>query len=127
MYPYVPAGRGGGDYSESPKAQLRFKQESVAALPRGILDSKGDGLTSIDLVILEASPSSILAADPREAGGPICWRGSNRPKLRIAEIRRDDVESISYLNPTSRSVPPLLPVCAGQYAGEQLDLCCPAD
>jgi len=127
VYPYIPAVRGGGDYSESPKVLLHFKKDNLASLPPGILASGGDGLTSEERVILEITSSSILAVDPREAGGPKCWRGPNRPKIRITEIRRDDVESIAYSNVKEPTGPLFLPVCSEQYTSAKLGECCPAD
>lgn len=97
VYPYVPAVRGGGDYTESPRVLLRFKADSAGSLPVGTLGaSAGNGLTSRDLMILEVTSTSVFVADPAEGGGPEMWRGPERPLLKIIEIRRDDVETISY-------------------------------
>jgi hypothetical protein len=93
VYPYIPAVKGGGDYTSATPVVLAFDTNRVGSLPKEVIQ----GLNSKEMILLDASSSSIFLASIKDAGGPAEWRkhsATNRPA--VYEIRRDAVVSIGY-------------------------------
>ncbi len=95
VYPFIPAERGGGSFTETPLATLRFKGDASGALPLGLLDCRSAKCDCTKpLVVIEETNYSIFVADPDDAGGPFAWRVGARPA--ITSVNRDQIASVSY-------------------------------
>ncbi len=89
VMPYIPATRGGGDFTVSPRAVLYFKDSSV---PRGlskILSKEKQTKSTLPLIIISDSSSVIFVADPKDAGGPVEWRKKLRNRPTVYAIQKD--------------------------------------
>ena len=91
IYPFIPAGRGGADLSESSAITLTCDAGQATALPTSLIGTVNQGrLTSIPLVAIEEDAESILVAPLEEYR---TWHeerksGTGCPKLpRIFRIR----------------------------------------
>lgn len=109
VYPYIPAEKGGGDYTESHRVHITFATDSethgaeVSGVPAAVQSSNATN----SLIILEENTASIFLADCNDAGSPTNWRRST-DKPVVYEIRRDLIATISHLNSnqTPISAPP---------------------
>jgi len=105
VYSYMPASKGGGDYSSVPNVIVGF-QGSIHSLPKEIinpcyknyLNTNQYSLCSIEMKLIEESSASVFLANPHDAGGPEKWREIRGNKPTIYEIRRENIASIVYLN-----------------------------
>jgi hypothetical protein len=96
IYPYIPAVKGGGDYTMSHPVQLAFDVGASNSIPQYVRNEN----QSNHLILLDANSSCIFLATTNDAGGPEKWRSTtNRPT--VFEIRREAVISIAYLNSTN--------------------------
>ena len=109
IYSYMPASKGGGDYSSVPNIIVGF-QGSMYSLPKEIinpcyknLNTSHYSLCSIEMKLIEESSTSIFLAIPEDAGGPTKWREIRGGKPRIYEIRRENIASIVYLNKVDKN------------------------
>lgn len=91
IYPYVPASRGGGDYTTADKTVLVFKKEISVSGFKEILDTqlKSGEMQSIPLIVISETSGSLFAAIPKEAGGPEAWRKNFTNRPRVFEIAKD--------------------------------------
>ena len=82
VLPFIPAARGGGDYTVSPKAIIQLKPSATAANGMPFV-SNNDKTRTRPLIVIEESSKGIYAADPSDAGGPEEWRvlGGRKPQL----------------------------------------------
>ena len=63
IYPAIPAGRGGGDLSESAAIRVSCDAHSAVAVPPSLIEATKDGrLTTIPLVAIQENAESILVA-----------------------------------------------------------------
>ncbi|HEX8926554.1 MAG TPA: hypothetical protein VF786_12220 [Terriglobales bacterium] len=122
-YPYIPASRGGGDFTASKSVVLYFKPElknipttllptpisvspqvqtkrgqssANAQLPKQPAPEPAPLLISKKLIVIDETAKVLLVADPLEAGGPSAWRLRDKPKVHA--IRRDDLTAVEYQN-----------------------------
>lgn len=96
IYPYIPAYKGGGDYSNTSSVIIHFKDIKADHLPSEIRPKEKIG--SNKLIVIEESTNSIFLVNPNDAGGPIEWRKMGSAKPCIYEIRKENLTSIIYLN-----------------------------
>jgi hypothetical protein len=98
IYPYIPAVKGGGDYTLSRPVQLAFDTNIISSIPQTIRVENQSNC----LILLDANSSFVFLAATNDAGGPTHWRSNtetnNRPT--VYEIRRDAIISITYTNPS---------------------------
>jgi hypothetical protein len=96
IYPYIPAVKGGGDYTWSRPVQLAFDTNFISSIPPMIREKN----QSTCLILLDANSSFVFLAVNNDAGGPKNWRSNtetnNRPT--VYEIRREAIISITYSN-----------------------------
>jgi hypothetical protein len=98
IYPYIPAVKGGGDYTLSHPVQLTFDTRFTNSIPPAV--TKGLQTNCLSLILLDANSSFVFLADTNDAGGPEEWR-SNPNKPTVYEIRREAIISITHLNPAA--------------------------
>jgi hypothetical protein len=96
VYPYIPADKGGGDYTEATLVTIHFQRD--AAVPVKMLELSGvasaDSKQSKPVIIIEETPTSVYVADPKDAGGPYFWRRGSTPT--ILQITRSDIATVEY-------------------------------
>jgi hypothetical protein len=100
VYPYIPAERGGGDYTDAREVVIMFGDKASVRLPPGMARSSCN--CSKPLLILDATASSVFVADPKDGGGPMAWRREGRPAIQVVEIQRDLIGSVLYARPDAR-------------------------
>ena len=103
VYPFIPAAKGGGDYTESLPVHIVFSSNSelygnvASTIPPEIKTN----LDAHRMIMLDENNSFVFLAktnDP-DTNGPAGWRNGNKPK--VYEIRRDAILSITYFNPVA--------------------------
>ncbi len=103
VYPFIPADKGGGDYTEATSVTVRLHEG--AAVPSWILEpprpsrtafSPRDTALSKPLIIIEETADCVYLADPNDAGGPFGWRRGFIPT--IIQVNRSDIASVVYLS-----------------------------
>jgi hypothetical protein len=98
VYPFIPADKGGGDYTEAATVTIRLHDGAI--VPSEMLARSSTPtvskvtITSKPLIIIEETPACVYVADPADAGGPFSWRTGSIPK--IIQITRSDIASIAY-------------------------------
>jgi hypothetical protein len=95
IYPYIPAAKGGGDYTLSHPVQLTFNAEYAQSIPPAVTN----GIQDNCLILLDENSSFVFLASTNDAGGPAKWRNTTN-KPTVYEIRRDAIVSITYTNPS---------------------------
>jgi hypothetical protein len=98
IYPYIPAVKGGGDYTLSHPVQLTFDARFTNSIPPKV--NEGLQTNRLSLILLDANSSFVFLADTNDADGPKKWRSSTK-KPTVYEIRREAIISITHLNPTN--------------------------
>jgi len=94
IFPYIPAAKGGGDYSRGGDVVVMFDPSAIKSIPKDLLEDSHDN-PSRPLKVIESTEQSMFFADPTDAGGPEAWRrGDSAPK--IFEVRRALISGISY-------------------------------
>jgi len=75
VFLYIPATRGGGDYTTSAGVTIDLKHQSVPS---------GPGATK-EMVLIEETSTGVYVANPDDAGGPKEWRKCriNRPDVHF--------------------------------------------
>lgn len=116
VYHYIPAAKGGGDFTDARLVSISLKQDSKVQLPDWLFSrTKKDD--SKALVLIEGATNSIFVADPGEQGGPSNWRRSRACRPRIAEIPRSEIGSLNYLDETFASWERKHPISAATSSG----------
>jgi hypothetical protein len=96
IFHFIPAAKGGGDFTDG-RIVARLSKEYGITLPKELVATEDcDVFVTKNLVLIEASSSSIYVADPTINGGPPNWRlkFTNRPP--VFEIKRDAKTNIEY-------------------------------
>ncbi len=86
VFQNIPATRGGGDYTDSPKVTVTFKEKpAITSVDAKYFDVKTEKST-IPLVLIEETSSAFYLADPKENGGATEWKqiGGRKPNIFIA-------------------------------------------
>jgi len=103
VYPYIPASKGGGDYSDTPLVSLVLNSNLASALPSSILATTvSNKYLSIPMVLIEENNSELYVANPNDptTNARPSWRAGAVPK--VLAIRRDQVIAILYQNGTNK-------------------------
>lgn len=85
VYQNIPATRGGGDYTQSPRVVLTLKGDApTSSLDTRYFDLKNTRLT-IPLILIEETSWAFYLADPKDGGGPEEWKmiGGRKPEILI--------------------------------------------
>jgi MFS family permease len=124
---YLPASRGGGDYSVAPQVVLKLNSDfsrdavtnaflevdSPAASPtvsglkkkpktnEAPLDVKPtpSGFLTRRSVLIEETATTFFIANPSDAGGPTEWRKSQANRPTVLAIERKSILAVEYLVP----------------------------
>ena len=112
VYQYIPAGRGGGDFTTASFVVLQLKPDAKSKslkLPKWLsADNPNDELK---LELIEAGSNSIFVANPwkkipdkgPEESGPRIWRRGRKNRPTVLQISRDQILSIRHLNESYES------------------------
>lgn len=100
VFQNIPATRGGGDYTMSPKLILTLKSAPTTSPVDVKYFDKGDSRVTIPLILIEETSWAFYLADPQDAGGPAEWKtiGGRKPEILIvnkAEVAKLHSESRS--------------------------------
>lgn len=96
IYHYIPAAKGGGDFSEG-RVVLRIEKESAMVLPPDLIAARrGSVFVTRPLVLIETTATAVFVADPATNGGPVMWREGMRRRPSVFEISRDGKVAIEY-------------------------------
>lgn len=94
VFQNIPATRGGGDYTESPKVVLTFKQKPItSSIDSKYISPANDNMT-IPLVLVEETSWAFYLADPTEAGGPAEWKGIGGRKPELFVVNKSEVTKL---------------------------------
>ena len=82
VFPFIPAARGGGDYTISPKVIIHFSP-SASGMNMLPLATSADRTQTRPLILIEETNKGFYTADPTDAGGAEEWRtlGGRKPQL----------------------------------------------
>ncbi len=98
VFQNIPATRGGGDYTASPRVVLTFKSSQSISPANEKYFEKGNTQTTVRLILIEETSWAFFLADPQDAGGPSEWKsiGGRKPEIFIvnkSEVTRLQSES----------------------------------
>lgn len=98
VFQNIPATRGGGNFTASPKVVLTFKAAQVVHGLDGKYFQSGSQQTTVPLVLVEETGWAFYLADPADAGGPVEWKqiGGRKPQILVvnkAEVAKLHSES----------------------------------
>jgi hypothetical protein len=97
VYPYIPAAKGGGDYTHSNRVILALEQDDLWNLPEGLFaDPSYRTTTSESLVLIEQTPDVLYVARDDDEDGPSAWRNMERLP-NVIEISRDELAGIIHV------------------------------
>ena len=97
VYPYIPAGRGGGDFTAEKPSIITFESKYIDSIPKAMRNEKPDEYRSKPVLILHESGSMVYATLQTDAAK---WRMSgriNKPSV-IYSIKKDAVVAIQFDN-----------------------------
>lgn len=105
VYQNIPATRGGGDFTDSPKIRLTFKAQQTPSVSDTRYFEKGSNLCTIPLVLIEETNWALYLADPNEGGGPAEWKQIGGRKPQIFIINKSEVSKLhaESRNPTKHA------------------------
>lgn len=108
IYPYIPAGRGGGDYTTEIKSVLVFDSKFKDVFPAELIDESAQRLQSKPLFILRDTIDNVIVAVPIKENkdmnikenGPFQWRklGKDNKPQALFGIKREEILYIVYKN-----------------------------
>jgi hypothetical protein len=90
VFLYIPATRGGGDYTVSPQVSIDLKQRSAP-------DTAATKTKA--MVLIEETSTGIYVADPDDAGGPKEWRKSRSKRPNVHFYGYDSISHLLYTQP----------------------------
>ena len=91
IYTFIPAFKGGGDFSLEPSIHLVFKPDSLAGIPAQVIAANNDN----HLVILEQTDKLVYLADKTAADGAENWWKTRPP---VYEVQMDTITTIEHDN-----------------------------
>jgi len=95
VFPFIPAARGGGDYTVSSKAIVHLKPSALGTNPIPWVSSS-DRSRTCPIIVIEENCNGIYTADPTEAGGPEEWRVLGGRKPRLVFFNYDVIATLEY-------------------------------
>lgn len=98
VFQNIPATRGGGDFTMSPRVVLTMKSNPPTSPIDGKYFDKSTPQITIPLILIEETTWAFYLADPQDAGGPTEWKsiGGRKPEILIlnkAEVAKLHSES----------------------------------
>ena len=97
MYHYIPAVKGGGDYTSSPLVRVVLKDLDKNLLAKWLINAENPGG---ELVLIEATSTAVYVANPADHGGARKWRQARENRPQVQEIARASIVSIEHLQTT---------------------------
>jgi hypothetical protein len=95
VYPFIPAARGGGDYTISPKVTIYLKNHNTT-IPSSNIASACKNNWTCPLILVEQTTKGIYTADPLKAGGPEEWRSIGGRKPPLTFYNYDIIAKLEY-------------------------------
>jgi hypothetical protein len=100
VFQYIPAGKGGGDFTRAGLVKLEFSADTKP--PQFLFDRNPQ--QQLELIL--ATDTSVFVANPYEKVGdktqtgigPAYWRKGRRFRPRVVEFSRSSIATITYLN-----------------------------
>jgi hypothetical protein len=103
VYPYVPATRGGGDFTVMADVRISLRDEKVLNLPASLgTTSQTDYFRTARFKVIDSTPDTLFLADVNSGNGPPAWREWPVDTRRLAnvpfiiEIPTSEVSSVVY-------------------------------
>jgi len=97
VYHYIPAGKGGGDFSSVSLIQITLtNKDPKSELPTSLTTSNHNK----ELVLIEGTSASIFVANPADHGGPVNWRKGRHNRPSVVEVQRSAIGFITYTEDT---------------------------
>lgn len=102
IFQNIPATRGGGDYTASPRVVLTFKSPQSLAPANMKYFEKGSTQMTVRLILIEETSWAFFLADPEDAGGPSEWKSIGGRKPQIFVVNKSEVAQLQSesRNPT---------------------------
>ena len=102
VFPFIPAVRGGGDYSAAPTVRVYLKEQAQRETLGPYLDTTSRQVARTKpIIFLEETATTLFVASPDDAGGPCQWRLDADKKPPVLSINRDAIANVQYLSPAS--------------------------
>ena len=96
VYPFIPAAKGGGDYTESPTVRLTFRPIPLVDAALYPEDEIHDDLSKRSAyVLIEQTPEALYLANAAPGLPPERWRDM-RELPTLVEVRRDAIDRVVY-------------------------------
>jgi len=98
VYCYIPAFKGGGDFTTESQAVLHFDPRFSSSLPSQIMDSSKTNQQSLPVFILQQNTHAYFLALTNSANNPNTWRlvGRTNKPTTIYTVGREAVLATSY-------------------------------
>lgn len=94
IYPYIPASKGGGNFTDETPIHIIFKPDFTESAPKEV----GVAEQGNHLILLEESSGFVFVADKTAVGGTTNWQNDRPP---VYEIRLDTIMTIVRNNTDS--------------------------
>lgn len=94
VYHFIPAGKGGGDFTKTSLIKLHLSQCNNSWTPEYLYH----GDTEKEFILIDGTNASVFVANPMDKGGPINWRRNRRNRPSVIEIPRSEIMAIEYIN-----------------------------
>ncbi|MBF0548813.1 MAG: hypothetical protein HQM08_30610 [Candidatus Riflebacteria bacterium] len=97
IFPYIPATRGGGDYSQLPNVVFQIKSKDFKNELNEkyfSVSSSSQHLLTVPVILIDETSSFFYIADPNENGGAENWRKNSDSKPEIIGIAKSEVSGI---------------------------------
>ncbi|MCY2995409.1 MAG: hypothetical protein NTY19_47225 [Planctomycetota bacterium] len=106
VFQNIPATRGGGDYTMSPKVVLTLRSVPTMSVIDARYFDKASPTVTIPLILIEETAWALYLADPQDAGGPSEWKGIGGAKPEILVVNKAEV---ARFHSESRNTPQKTP------------------
>lgn len=94
VFQNIPATRGGGDYTGSPRVIITFKTAQIVSTPDAKFFDKDNPQMTVPLVLIEETAWAFYLADPHDAGGPSEWKTIGGRKPEILLVNKSEVAKL---------------------------------
>jgi hypothetical protein len=99
VFPFIPAIRGGGDYTVAPRVVVYLKDQVSREVLGKYLDSTSPtSFRTIPIILLEETATALFIASADDAGGPCSWRLKPEKKPQVLSISRDLIAGVQYFS-----------------------------
>jgi len=96
VFHYIPAGKGGGDFSSASLIKIELADDSKIHLSPVLSTNNPEK----ELILIEGTGSSIFVANPADRSGPNEWRKGRDHRPQVVEIPRSQIGTILYTGHT---------------------------